>query len=288
MKNAFNLEPIKVKIDNLIETVPNTIAYRKIAYLSILASVREVGILQPITVCKSNEPDKYKILDGHLRVNALRELGITETFCLLSTDDERYTFDAQINNLNPFQRARMIEKAISNGLSAERIAKVLGIDTADVMSDVRITNGIDNEAKEILKTSPIKKSALNLLRKVKSVRQIEIAKCMVMMNKYSFLYAQGLVLSTPASMLIKPKSTVITKYFSDEALVSLSAERKNMDLRIKEAEYRYNNNVYELTTVTAFLRRILKNEMLNNYLEKHFSECYLTLQKIAKMNEIDD
>ena len=183
MKKAFNLEPIKLKLDDLIETVRDSLINRSRAYASILTSIKEVGILQPITVCKSHEEGKYKILDGHLRIHALRELGITETFCLLSTDDERFTFDAQINNLNTFQRARMIKKAITEGISPERIGKVLGINTSDVMSDIRITNEIDPNAREILKTSPIKKSALNLLRRVKPTRQIEIAKCMVMMNK---------------------------------------------------------------------------------------------------------
>ena len=288
MKKAFNLEPIKLKLDDLIETVRDSLINRSRAYASILTSIKEVGILQPITVCKSHEEGKYKILDGHLRIHALRELGITETFCLVSTDDERFTFDAQINNLNTFQRARMIKKAITEGISPERIGKVLGINTSDVMSDIRITNEIDPNAREILKTSPIKKSALNLLRRVKPTRQIEIAKCMVMMNKYSFLYAKGLVLSTPASLLVKPRSNSGSKFFSDEVIMSLSAERTNMDMKIKEAEYRYNSTVYEFTTITAFLRRLLKNEILNNYLSKHFSECYENLIQIVKMNNFDE
>ena len=223
-----------------------------------------------------------------MRICALKELGIDEVYCIESTDDERYTFDAQINNLNTFQRARMIEKAIKSGLQPERIGKVLGINTRDVMSDLKITKEIAPEACEILKTSPIKRSALNLLRRVKPTRQIEIARCMVTMNKYSFLYAQGLVLSTPPSMLDKPRSNAATKFFSDEEIISLSSERKNMDMKIKEAEYRYNASVYEFTTITAFLRRLLKNDILNNYLSKHFQECYDSLVKIAKIDSLEE
>ena len=43
MKKAFNLEPIKLKLDDLIETVRDSLINRSRAYASILTSIKEVG-----------------------------------------------------------------------------------------------------------------------------------------------------------------------------------------------------------------------------------------------------
>jgi ParB-like chromosome segregation protein Spo0J len=34
------------------------------------------------------EPGKYLLLDGHLRIEALKDMGKTDVVCLISTDDE--------------------------------------------------------------------------------------------------------------------------------------------------------------------------------------------------------
>ena len=64
-------------------------------FLTILASIRELGLVEPLAVhhepgSQSEEP-VYILLDGHLRLEALKVLGATDAVCLLSTDDEGYT-----------------------------------------------------------------------------------------------------------------------------------------------------------------------------------------------------
>jgi len=39
----------------------------------------------------------YWVLDGNLRVEELKELGETETDCIISNDDESYTFNARVS-----------------------------------------------------------------------------------------------------------------------------------------------------------------------------------------------
>lgn len=39
----------------------------------------------------------YLMLDGHVRLDVLRELGKVETLCLVSTDDEHCTYNHRAN-----------------------------------------------------------------------------------------------------------------------------------------------------------------------------------------------
>lgn len=94
-------------------------------YRTILASIREVGIIEPLAVHPekgaSDENGLYVLLDGHLRLEALKELGGTEAVCLVSTDDEGFTYNKRINRLSAVQEHMMILRAIEKGLAPERI-----------------------------------------------------------------------------------------------------------------------------------------------------------------------
>src|SRR5262245_62163531 len=103
-------------------------------YDQLLSSVREVGIIEPLVVFPQDGPagSTYLLLDGHLRLEALKDLGETFAPCIISTDDEAYTYNRRINKVPPIQEHMMIVKAIKSGVSDERIAKDLNIDVATI------------------------------------------------------------------------------------------------------------------------------------------------------------
>ena len=77
------------------ETVRRTRKYSQIA-----GSVREIGVVEPLVVAPDRRSEgKYLVLDGHLRLEVLKELGETETLCLIATDDEAFTYNKRINRL---------------------------------------------------------------------------------------------------------------------------------------------------------------------------------------------
>src|SRR5712672_201016 len=56
-------------------------------YRQIAASIREIGLVEPPAVIQdSRNSGSYLLLDGHLRIEVLRDLGATEVECLISTD----------------------------------------------------------------------------------------------------------------------------------------------------------------------------------------------------------
>ncbi len=286
IKTSFDMTPIKVSLDKLEETSPKTGYKAYWSYHSILASIREVGILQPIIICPAKRVGYYKILDGHLRYYALRALKEKYACCIVSLDDERYTFEVQINHINPIQRARMIENAIRQGSTAEKIAKTLDVDVKRILADMNVTEDIDPKVMDILKSAPVPASTLKILRKAKPLRQLEIAESMIHFNNFTARHVQGMILSTPPELLreeVKPPR----RFILTEGVSNIATERANMETRIKEVQPKYNNNVYELTTIISFLRRILENVMLSRYLEKHFIGLYGAIKEIAAKTKLE-
>lgn len=65
-----DIQPLKLVSDAAKKT-------RK--YARIAASTREVGIVEPPIVARDrNEPGKYLLLDGHLRIEVLKDMGETD------------------------------------------------------------------------------------------------------------------------------------------------------------------------------------------------------------------
>lgn len=85
----------------------------------IISSIREIGLTKfPVITLKH---DGYYLLDGHLRVHALKMLDIQNVDRLVSTDDEAFTYNNHVNRLSNVQEHRMIAKAIERGVSFERL-----------------------------------------------------------------------------------------------------------------------------------------------------------------------
>ena len=71
-------------------------------YRQIVASIAQIGIVEPPVVVRN--PDKsatWLLLDGHLRIEALKDAGEQEVECLVSTDDEAFTYNRQVSRLAP-------------------------------------------------------------------------------------------------------------------------------------------------------------------------------------------
>ena len=61
-------------------------------YKRIVASIDEVGIVEPLVVARRGKDEgPYMLVDGHLRHAALLDLGTSEAACLIADDDEAFT-----------------------------------------------------------------------------------------------------------------------------------------------------------------------------------------------------
>jgi RepB plasmid partitioning protein/ParB-like nuclease family protein len=143
-------------------------------YAQIATSIRELGIIEPPVVARQRGGDgKYLLLDGHLRIEALKDMGETEVVCLLSTDDEAVTYNKRVSRIAIVQEHKMIMKAIERGVPEQRIAAALDIDVASLRVKVRLFNGICPEVIDMLKDKDIHINAISILKKMLPLRQIE-------------------------------------------------------------------------------------------------------------------
>ena len=105
-----------------------TVKYRRIA-----ASIREIGIIEPLVVHPHNEAkSQYMLLDGHIRLDILRDMGEKTIDCLIATDDEAFTYNHKVNRLSAIQEHFMLMQAIKNGVPEESIATALNVDVASI------------------------------------------------------------------------------------------------------------------------------------------------------------
>jgi len=255
---------------------------RSAKYQQISASIAEIGLVEPPVVARSREEaDKFLLLDGHLRIEVLRDRGVSEISCLLSTDDEAFTYNKRINRIAIIQEHKMILRAIENGVSEERIAKSLNVDVGSIRRRRRLLDGICAEAAEVLKEKHIALNTFSELRKLSPIRQIEAAELMVAMNNFSNSYARSLVAATPKTQLAAGHKPRQPKGLSDEQLALMERESASLAREFKVAEQTYGADHLDLVLAAGYVSKLLRNGRVVGYLAKHYQELLFEFQKIT-------
>jgi ParB-like chromosome segregation protein Spo0J len=255
-------------------------------YLQIAASVREIGLVEPPVVARDkSEKGKYLLLDGHLRLAALREMGEGEVTCLVSTDDEAFTYNKRVNRLVIVQEHRMIVEAIERGVSEERIARALNLDVKTIHLKVQLLHGICPEAAELLKDKPIATGAAWTLKRMAPFRQIEAANLMIAMNKYTTSYAKTLLAATPQDQLADRSKPKAIKGLTEEQTALIQRESENLQREFKLAEQSYGSDHLDLVLAKGYLSTLLANRRVVRYLAQHQNGILKEFQKIAETDQ---
>src|SRR5690606_37470112 len=138
----------------------------------------------------------YMLLDGHMRLSILKDLGRTETLCLIAKVDEGFTYNHRVNQISTIQEHFMIMKTLNRGVSEERIAATLNVDVGAIRQKRDLLNGLCPEAVTLLKERSVTAAALRELKRALPMRQIEIAELMVAANNFSTGHAKCLLAGT--------------------------------------------------------------------------------------------
>jgi ParB-like chromosome segregation protein Spo0J len=284
VKMAFEGEGLRIEIVDIhpLKIVDDTLR-KTTKYVQIAASIREVGIVEPPIVARDqSETGKYLLLDGHLRVDVLKQLGETEVACLISTDDEAFTYNKRVNRLATVQEHRMIVKAIERGVSQERIAKALNVNIPHIVVKRRLLDGICPEVAEILKDKHIAIHTFSELKKMVPLRQIEAAELMVAMNKYTVNYAKSLLAATPNEQLVESGKPKHVTGLSDEQVALMERESVSLEREFKIAEKSYGTDHLDLVLSNGYLAKLLTNAKVVRYLAQHHNEILAEFQKVVE------
>jgi len=284
---AFEFEERAISLDQLLPTRSFSDKQRRSGkFQALLASVREVGIVEPLSVFPQ-KAGNYLILDGHARVEALRNLGKAEAPCLLANQDEGYTYNHKVNHISSIQANRMIVKALNAGVPEERISKALNVSIPTVRGNRSLLNGICGEALALLHDKHVAKKTLALFKRVKPLRQIEMAEIMVAAGTYSSTYARALVMTSTKEQLVDPECPKRIPGIKPEDLAKVEHE-----MRIQETDFRmldepYNEHVMSLTIARDYRRPLYENERVVRFLAQHEREFLKEFQRIVEANSLE-
>jgi RepB plasmid partitioning protein/ParB-like nuclease domain len=283
---AFERESVSIAIENIQPLRLVTGGAKKTPkYSQIQSSIREVGLVEPPVVARDrSEKRKYLLLDGHLRLEVLRDLGATEVTCLVATDDEAFTYNKRVSRIAIIQERNMIQAAIKRGVPEDRIAKVLNVNVSHVRLKRRLLDGICAEAIELLKDKHVSIPAFAELRKMLPMRQIEAAQLMVAMNKYSTTYAKSIFGHTPQDQLVDSAKPKQIEGLTNEQIALMEQESANLDREFRLLEQSYGSDNMDLVVATGYLHRLIENARVVRYLAHHYPELLAEFQKIADSN----
>jgi hypothetical protein len=284
-RTAFEDACVCVPLDHLTPlkfpepSVKNTAKYQQ-----ILATVRDAGLVEPPAVVRDpHDAQRYLLLDGHLRVEALKDLGIKEVNCIIATNDDTYSYNKRINRLSAAQDHEMIARAIKLGVPREALAKLFGLSEKTIRQRARLLAGICKEAADRLadkQECPAK--VFEILKKMVPLRQMEVVEIMVDQDNYSVQHANALLRMTPANQLVAkakenagrpPRTESIARQ-----IAALQAHNRNL-------EDKYAADGGHWSTIELFLNELLTRKRLVRWLSDHKPQELGQLRSLVGMSE---
>jgi len=281
IKAAFENQIVVLPLDIIVPQRDATKRYRYAEfYKQLAASLKHVGLIEPLVVYPRGPAD-YLLLDGHVRFEILKSMGVKEAKCLLSTDDEAYTYNRHVNHIPPIAQHFMLLEALKTGLTEDRIAIALNISLEAIRTKRDLLNGICPEAVQILVNKQVSPKVFSILRKMKPVRQIEAAEHMVAGGTYTVPFAQALLAVTKPEMLeCHPVSAKSLEATSTAARAMLEGENESLLRDLKAVEESYGTDVLTLTVACGYLDRLLKNAKIERYLARNHADILEAIQAI--------
>lgn len=252
-------------------------------YQTILASMKAIGLVEPLVI--TFKDGKIRLLDGHIRLHILKALKIEQTDCLVSTDDESYTYNRHISHISNVQERNMIMRAIDNGASMEKIAAALGIDVKTLQTKKNLLDNIHPDVVEMLKTRKIPTKTFDYLRRMKDMRQIEVAQFMCNAGNFSSPLAHHFWADTKPEMLrvqpLKRNESDIEKLASLENAIS----KVHKEYRIIYGDF--GRHVAKLQIAQAWVRSIFANALARRFLEKHYPDILRRFGELVDLTDLN-
>jgi len=286
---GFLPETLSVALDQILPSrrTPASLL-TSVKFKQIRASIKDVGLIEPLSVSAANKgSSQYMLLDGHVRLIALKELEYEEAPCLVATDDEAYTYNSRVNRLSTIMEHFMIRRAIESGLSMERLAKALNVDVSHINKKATLLDGICPEAADLLKDRQFSPEISRVIRKMKPTRQVECVELMVSANNITVPYAEALLVATPAEMLVDGKKPQKLAGVTQEQMSRMEREMTNLQGQYKLVEQTYAEDVLNLVLAKGYLAKLLENKSIARFIKQRRPEVLEQFEVIVETTSLD-
>ena len=286
---GFVPEPITITFDNLLPSrKPPEGLVRSRKFKQIVSSIASVGLIEPLTVGKADKGSgMHLLLDGHLRMMALQELGFTDAPCLIALDDETYTYNNRINRLSTIQEHFMIRRAVDRGVTPAKLSSSLDIDVEHVMKKLNLLDGICIEAVRLLKDKHFSANLSPVLRKMKPTRQVECVELMVATNNVTVAYANALLAATPSTMLLSELKPKKIRGVTSEQMAIMEREMSNVENQFKLLEQSYGQDILNLVLARGYLAKLIGNEAVIRFLTQKHEDFLNEFSNIVNTTSLD-
>lgn len=289
VKAAFERRLIILPTDALLPLRQPSETMRKSAkYQRIAQSISEVGVIEPLVVARpARGESRYLLLDGNIRFAILLERGDVDVRCLVSDDDEAFTYNKRINRLATIQEHYMIVRAIKRGVSEEKIARALDVDVSNIKRKRMMLDGICPEVVDLLKDRNIGMHTMEVLRKMKPMRQIESVELMIALENFSAAYAKALLAATRQNDLAQPDKPKKVGKMTPEQMARLEREMMTLNQDFRALESSYGDDVLQLVISAGYVSRLIANSAISQHLRKRHPELLEELRGVVTAASLD-
>ncbi len=159
---------------------------------------------------------------------------------------------------------------------------MLNVDVASIRQKRDLLDGICKEAVEILKTRHMSAQVFGLLRKMKPMRQIEVAELLMTASNFSVPYTRALLAATKPEMLVDPEKHRVLDGLTSEQVVKMQAEMDVLQRDLKLIEESHGNEVLNLVLARGYLGKLFANTRIVRYLNQNHADIFRELQAIGE------
>ena len=285
---GFEKDFVDVPLDMMCasKTLPAGVK-SSVKYQQIRTSIDSLGLVEPIVVVPDTaHQGGFMVLDGHLRADALRDLGRTHARCLISKDDESYTYNKRVNRLSVVQEHKMIVNAFEGGTSIEKLVAALGLSADAIRQRFKLLDGICPEAVVLLAEKPATRGMFGVLRQMKPFRQMDVAQTMINLNNYSLKLALAMLSGTAPDQLVEKAAAKGKSNGASETLRRLERELAAVQADTKLLDESYGPANLQLTIIKTYIKSLLENINVVKWLAKSHREYLTELQLIADIQQL--
>ena len=271
MNGEMTARGADVEIGKLVPLQERKVNFRaNNGYRKILASIREIGLIEPL--CVFQEDGVFVILDGYVRYRACEELGVKIVPCLVYPDKEAYTFNRMVNSLSPTQEARMLRRSLEN-IEEPTIAKVLGLRRIAPRLGATVSKQLHADVLKALDKGTISLGCAREFTYVKPKRQLEIMKEMERTHDHGISFVRALVLRTPPAQRNRTKKRRSPWDQHPDQKRELVTKLEAIEKRYDFYSSLYRQYTTDLLKLCIYVRKLIANERISNQLQGEAPEA---------------
>lgn len=287
---GFKLETIRVPVKSIVPLKQFRPATKKTQkFQQIAASIRAVGVVEPLVVSPvKNRKSSYYLLDGLLRLEVLKDIGEQEIECLVSIDDESYTYNKRISRLSSVQEHKMVVRAMERGVPVESLAVALNLEATSIQRRFRLLDGICKEVEDLLSDKPCPMMTFEIIKKMRPLRQMEVADLMVGQQNYSSQFARALLHATASEQLVAPGPSDRPKDVARNQILKLERELSSLQTKSMFTEETFGVDNLVLTVSKGYLTKLIGKPKVAHWLGKNRPEYLAEFRKIAETSSFPD